>query len=63
MGINAQTEPVKAILPLPMFAPGTPVLVYSDDIQLNGSVKAIKQNKKQQIAVTIPQNGGMVITQ
>ena len=35
--------------------------LYSDDDQLNGSVKTIKQNKKQQLSVTIPCNGALVI--
>jgi hypothetical protein len=33
--------------------------VYSDDAQLNGSVKTVKAKK--QMAVTIPTNGGLVI--
>jgi hypothetical protein len=44
-----------------MFAKDTELKVYSDDAQLNGSVNTVKQNKKQQIAVTIPCNGGLVI--
>jgi hypothetical protein len=39
------------------------VKFYSDDDQLNGSVKDLKINKKQQVAITIPCNGGVVITQ
>jgi hypothetical protein len=45
-----------------MFEAGTPLSVYSDDPKLNGSVKSLKQNKKQQLTVTIPTNGGIVIT-
>ena len=63
VGINAQDQPLKTTLTLPMFPQKSDLTVYSDDAQLAGSVKTVKQNKKQQLAVTIPQNGGLVITQ
>jgi len=63
VGINAQEQPLKTTLTLPMFPQKSDLTVYSDDAQLAGSVKTVKQNKKQQLAVTIPQNGGLVITQ
>ena len=44
-----------------MFDKGAELKLYSDDDQLNGSVKTIKQNKKQQLSVTIPCNGALVI--
>jgi hypothetical protein len=46
-----------------MFDVKSPLTVYSDDATLNGSVKTVKQNKKQQLSVEIPQNGGLVIIQ
>jgi hypothetical protein len=46
-----------------MFAAGNSLQLYSDDAQLNGSVKTIKQNKKQQLTITIPCNGGLVVTE
>ena len=61
-GINAETQPLKKTITLPMFEKGTALTVYSDDAQLNGSVNQVKQNKKQQLTVTIPCNGGLVIT-
>ncbi len=61
-GINAQAEPLKMTLTLPMFDKGTPLTLYADDNELNGSMKAIRQNKKQQVKITIPCNGGVVIT-
>ena len=61
VGVNAEAQPLKKTITLPMFAAGTSLQVYSDDAQLNGSVKTIKQNKKQQLQVTIPCNGGLVI--
>ena len=63
VGINAESQPLKKTISLPMFSSGSTLLFYSDDAQLNGSMKSIKQDKKQQITVTIPQNGGVVITQ
>ena len=62
VGINADEQPLKKLVTLPMFEKGTELTIYSDDAQLNGSVKSIKQNKKQQIMMTIPCNGGIVIT-
>ena len=60
-GINAQKETLKTTLTLPMFDANSTVKMYSDDPQLAGSVKDIKINKKQQVIVTIPCNGGLVI--
>jgi hypothetical protein len=45
-----------------MFEKGTALKVYSDNAQLEGSVKSIKQTKKQQVSIVIPCNGGLVIT-
>ena len=62
VGINAEEQPLKKTITLPMFEKGTPLTIHSDDAQLNGSVKTIAQNKKQQFTITIPCNGGVVIT-
>ena len=61
VGANAEKQPLKTTITLPMFDKGAELKVYSDDDQLTGSVKIVKQNKKQQLAVTIPCNGGLVI--
>jgi hypothetical protein len=61
VGINAEEQPYTATLSLPMFERGASLKVYSDDAQLNGSVKTVKQNKKQTLKVVIPKNGGVVI--
>ena len=61
VGANAEKQPLKTTITLPMFDKGAELKVYSDDAQLTGSVKTVKQNKKQQLAVTIPCNGGLVI--
>jgi hypothetical protein len=60
-GICADKQPLKKTITLPMFAKGTELQVYSDDAQLQGSVSTVKQNKKQQLTVTIPTNGAVVI--
>ena len=66
-GINAEKQPLKKALTLPMFAKDTQLTVYADDPKytndprLAGNVRQVKQNKKQQIAITIPENGGIVI--
>ena len=61
VGINADKQPLKTTLTLPMFQKDTQLTVYSDDAQLQGAVKQVKQNKKQQLTVVIPTNGGLVI--
>ena len=58
---NAEKQPLKKTILLPMFAKDTQLTVYADDAQLNGSVKQVKQNKKQQLTITIPENGGCLI--
>jgi hypothetical protein len=62
-GINAEAQPQKQTLTLPMMADNTELTVYSDDAQLTGSVKTQKLKKaaKQKLTVTIPQNGAIVI--
>ncbi|MBR1548320.1 MAG: glycoside hydrolase family 97 protein [Prevotella sp.] len=62
-GVNADGTPLKKTITLPMFDKKLPLTVYSDDLQLAGAMKSVKQNKKQQMTITIPQNGGIVITQ
>ena len=59
-GINADKQPVKQTLQLPMFANGTMLSVYSDDAQLNGAVNQVKL-KKQQLKIEIPENGAVLI--
>ena len=61
VGINAETEPVTKTISLPMIGVGESMQVYSDNAELQGSVKTVSQNKKQQLSVVIPQNGGVVI--
>ena len=62
VGVNASDQPVRQTLTLPMFEAGTPLTVYSDDDRLQGSVKTVKHGKRRQLSVTIPKNGGVVVT-
>ena len=63
VGINAQESPVKLKLSLPMFSAGSLLNLYSDTDKLEGSLKTVKLSKKQQIQISIPCNGGLVITE
>lgn len=60
-GINAQREPLKLKLAVPMFAAGSVLKVYADNAALDGAVKTVKLSKKQLLDVTIPCNGGLVV--
>ena len=61
VGINAQDQPLKRNLYLPMFAKNSLLTVYSDNVLLQGSVRQEILPKKQQLTITIPKNGGVVI--
>ena len=61
VAINGQKETLKLKLKLPMFAAGETLQCYSDDKDLNGSLKPLKINKKQEVTLTIPFNGGVVL--
>lgn len=63
VGINAQDSPVKLKLSLPMFSAGSLLNLYSDTDKLEGSLKTVKLSKKQHIQISIPCNGGLVITE
>lgn len=62
-GVNAEKTALTKKITLPMLNAGATAKMYSDDAQLNGSVKEVKINKKKQMTVTIPCNGGLVIMQ
>lgn len=61
-GVNAQSETLKTKIVLPMFNPGDEVTLYADDDKLNGNMSTVKINKKQELQITIPQHGGVVVT-
>ena len=60
-GVNAQKETLKVKVKLPMIGSGTELKQYSDDLQLNGKVSTVKMNKNQQMELTIPYNGGLLL--
>lgn len=60
-GINAQEETLKLKTKLPMILAGEEIKLYSDDNDLNGKVSLVKLNKKQEIDLSIPANGGALI--
>ncbi len=60
-GINAQQETLKTSLPLEMLGDGE-LVIYKDDAKLNGQKSTTKLNKKKQLQISIPCNGGVVIT-
>lgn len=59
--INAQKETLKLNIKLPMIDPGKEYKIYSDDEQLAGKVSSQKMSKNQEVAVSIPCNGGALI--
>ena len=60
-GVNAQKETLKLKVNLPMFSNGEKVRLFSDDKVLQGGVKQIGIGKKQELQLTIPCNGGILI--
>ena len=61
-GVNAQKETLKLKVNLPMFSNGEKVRLFSDDKVLQGGVKQIGIGKKQELQLSIPCNGGVLIT-
>ena len=60
-GVNAQKETLKLKVNLPMFSNGEKVRLFSDDKALQGGVKQIGIGKKQELQLSIPCNGGILI--
>lgn len=60
-GVNANKELLKIKVSLPMMPSGTAMQLYRDDQQLNGRVESVKLNKKQEMILEIPSNGGVLI--
>lgn len=60
-GVSAQKGLLKLKLGLDMIPAGNEIKVFTDDEQLNGKFSTVKLNKKRQIEVTLPENGGFVI--
>ncbi len=62
-GINGQKEPLKVTVPMDLFEAGQQVTLYSDDSDLNGSVKQIKVSRRRELKVTIPVNGAFLVSE
>ena len=60
-GVNAQKEPLKLKAKLPMIDAGKELKIYSDDDQLNGKVASVKMAKNQEVELSIPCNGGVLL--
>ncbi len=60
-GINAQKETLKLKVKLPMIKVGANFRLFSDDDQLSGKVSTVTMNRKQEMDLTIPGNGGSLI--
>lgn len=61
-GINAENKTLKTKLKLDMLTANTIVNCIFDDEQLKGKISTQKINKNKEIEITIPRNGGIVIT-
>ena len=62
-GINAQKETLKLKIKLTMLQKGGAYTMYVDDNQLSGKKVSGKLNNKQEVTLSIPCNGGVVIVQ
>ena len=62
-GINAEKTPVKLKLNLSMLPAGETVQLYVDDAKLQGKKSIVKLNKKRELQITMPCNGGFVIVE
>lgn len=62
IGVNAGKEPVKISVDIPEALRGSSLLLYSDDDKLTGKVQECKADKKGKVKISIPCNGGFVVT-
>ncbi|WP_266365428.1 glycoside hydrolase family 97 protein [Tellurirhabdus rosea] len=60
-GVNAQKEPLKLTVKLPMIAAGATYKKYSDDAQLAGKVTTETFPKNQKTELVIPTNGAVLL--
>ncbi len=60
-GVNAQEEPVEVKVKLPMFVAGQTVACYEDNAGLEGRLVQRSVDKRGEMKVFIPQNGGVVM--
>ena len=60
-GVNAQKEPLKLKIQLPMFAKGNRVTLYNDDLKRNVYTREVTLSKNKELPLTILSGGGIVI--
>ncbi|WP_320113627.1 glycoside hydrolase family 97 catalytic domain-containing protein [Draconibacterium orientale] len=60
-GVNAQKETRELTIKLPMIAAGSSCRIYSDDDALNGKLETKRFPKSQELTISIPGNGGLLI--
>ena len=60
-GVNAQKEPLKLKIQLPMFAKGNRVTLYNDDLKRNVYTREVTLSKNKELSLTILSGGGIVI--
>lgn len=61
MAINAEKETLKKKIKLPMLNPATEYRIYADDEQLNGKLSKFKVSNNQEVEITVPFNGAVLI--
>ncbi len=59
--INAEETPLNTEIQLPGYINGKDIEMYSDDKNLNGSLKTVKPTKKGSIKLSIPKNGATLL--
>ena len=59
--INAEETSLKAEIELPDYEIGEEIVMYSDDKDLNGSIRNVKADKKGKIKLNIPANGATLL--
>ena len=59
-GVNAQKEPLKLKIQLPMFAKGNRVTLYNDDLKRNVYTREVTLSKNKELSLTILSGGGIV---
>jgi hypothetical protein len=61
VAINAEKETLKKTVKLPMLNANTEYRLFADDEQLNGKLSKIKVPNSQEIEITVPFNGAVLI--
>ena len=59
--INAEDAPLNTEIELPDYQKGKEVAMYSDDKNLNGSLKTVKADKKGKVKLSVPKNGATLL--